>query len=246
MKAEILANVKLYRKQFNIQDFISENDFLLLVESGSFIFESNGRKYTVKSGECAYFMHGVRYQRTVLEAMEMHLFRFSSDVPLFPNEHLVFSDKTRIFSTIHLLNRIKGNPNREIDCVSHLFFDIVNQYQIERLPSSAQERKEARIEAAITCMKQDLSKSIPIDELARTANLSYVQFLRRFKAYTSTTPSDYLMSLRLQKAKNLLLDSDMQVKQIAKSCGFENEYYFSNFFKKHIGTSPSTFRITPL
>ena len=176
----------------------------------------------------------------------MRMGPFSSDVPLFPNEHLVFSDKTRIFSTIHLLNRIMGNPNREIDCVSHLFFDIVNQYQIERLPSSAQERKEAKIEAAITRMKQDLSKSIPIDELARTANLSYVQFLRRFKAYTSTTPSDYLMSLRLQKAKNLLLDSDMQVKQIAKSCGFENEYYFSNFFKKHIHMSPSVFRKTML
>lgn len=246
MKAELLINVKVYRKQFEIQNFISENDFLILVESGSFSFESSHRSYTVKASECAHFKRNTLYRRKVLEPVELHLFRYSSAAPLFENEHLVFSDKTRISSTIHLLNRIHRNPHCETDHASQLFFDIVNQYKIEKLPFSSEEKKEAKIEAAITHMKNNLSESVPIDELAHTTNLSYVQFLRRFKAYTGTTPSEYLMSLRLQEAKNLLLDSDMQIKQIAKSCGFENEYYFSNFFKKHVRMAPSVFRKTML
>jgi AraC-like DNA-binding protein len=46
----------------------------------------------------------------------------------------------------------------------------------------------------------------------------------------------------MQKAKELLTGSSLQIKEIANACGFENEYYFSNFFKKHIKMSPSDFR----
>ena len=79
--------------------------------------------------------------------------------------------------------------------------------------------------------------------LASKSGLSYVQFLRRFKAYTGLTPSDYLTSVRLQKAKMLLSNSTLLVREIAYACGFENEYYFSNFFKKHTATSPTAFRL---
>ena len=41
---------------------------------------------------------------------------------------------------------------------------------------------------------------------------------------------------------NLLTDTDLLIKEIAYACGFENEYYFSNFFKKHTTLSPSAFR----
>ena len=77
---------------------------------------------------------------------------------------------------------------------------------------------------------------------AKLTNLSYVQFLRRFQKYTGVTPSEYITSLRMQKAKTLLSDTDYHIKDIAEKCGFESEYYFSNFFKKNLGLSPKAFR----
>ena len=72
--------------------------------------------------------------------------------------------------------------------------------------------------------------------------MSYVQFSRRFKSAVGMTPQDYVTNLRLKKAKVLLGETDLSVGQIATSCGFGNEYYFSNFFKKHNNLSPSEFR----
>lgn len=83
---------------------------------------------------------------------------------------------------------------------------------------------------------------VDLAAVAQKTGLSYVQFLRRFKAFTGMTPMDYVTSLRLQRAKELLTGSTLPVKEIANVCGFENEYYFSNFFKKHTGRSPKAFR----
>ena len=81
-----------------------------------------------------------------------------------------------------------------------------------------------------------------VAQIAKESGLSYVQFLRRFKNFCGLTPSEYINELRVQKAKKLLTDTNMLVKDIAYSCGFENEYYFSNFFKKHTAMSPTAFR----
>ena len=56
------------------------------------------------------------------------------------------------------------------------------------------------------------------------------------------SPSDYVITLRIQKAQSMLAQTDLRIKDIALACGFENEYYFSNFFKKHTALSPTAFR----
>jgi iron complex transport system substrate-binding protein len=57
-------------------------------------------------------------------------------------------------------------------------------------------------------------------------------------------PSEYLAAIRMKKAESLLSDTALPVREVAAACGFENEYYFSNFFKRHKGHSPSAFRKT--
>ena len=99
-----------------------------------------------------------------------------------------------------------------------------------------------QIEQAVARISESLHKKLSLDEIADSTGLSYAQFIRRFKQYVGATPSDYVAALRLQKAKQLLLETAFSIRQIAYACGFENEYYFSNFFKKHTQVSPSAFR----
>jgi AraC-like DNA-binding protein len=54
--------------------------------------------------------------------------------------------------------------------------------------------------------------------------------------------SDFLIGLRMQRAKYLLLESPARINEIAALCGYRNAYYFSNAFKKHFGVSPLRYR----
>jgi len=68
-------------------------------------------------------------------------------------------------------------------------------------------------------------------------------FRRRFKAETGKTPTQYLTSLRLVHAKQLLADpKQYPIDTVAHSCGFSDPFYFSTCFKKHIGISPIAYR----
>ena len=66
-------------------------------------------------------------------------------------------------------------------------------------------------------------------------------FCRIFKQKTGLTPNAYLNRLRIEKAKKLLAktNENMNIKQIADSCGFNDQYYFSRIFKRSEGVSPA-------
>jgi AraC-like DNA-binding protein len=72
--------------------------------------------------------------------------------------------------------------------------------------------------------------------------MSKYHFLRVFKSITGKTPIEYRNTIRLEHAKELLLDSDHSVTEIADITGFESNVYFCNAFKAKTGFSPSEFR----
>lgn len=94
-----------------------------------------------------------------------------------------------------------------------------------------------------TTIKSNLHNKLNLAELAAKYYLSYVQFSRRFKIVTGATPQEYVNGLRLDKAKTLLTDTELPIKQVAQACGFGTEYYFSNFFRKYCRMSPTQYRI---
>lgn len=83
---------------------------------------------------------------------------------------------------------------------------------------------------------------LQLDELASLCNISKYHFCREFKKYTSYSPNDYLIMLRVQHACILLNSSDLSVEQIALEVGNENMSNFIYHFKKRTGMTPSTFR----
>ncbi len=240
----MLATVKLYREQFEHEKFISQDDFLILAESGSFLLKSENGRYIIKAGECACLKRDTYYTRKIIQPAKLHLFRYHSPEPLVDEEHLKFKDEARIKSTIKLLNRIDDLPSsNETERKTHLFFDIINQYVLENGTHSENTNKnDTLMQEIVRKIQSRLTENLPFTKYAKDSGLSYAQFFRRFKAYTGLTPSEYVNALRMKKAKKLLIESNLQIKEISDSLGFENEYYFSNFFKKHYNISPSTFR----
>ncbi len=95
------------------------------------------------------------------------------------------------------------------------------------------QRMEAVIEENIT------NTNFGIQELSESLKLSRSQLFRKLKALTGTTPTNYLRSYRLQKAKELLLDYSGNASEVSYMVGFKNPSYFFKCFKDEFGMTPS-------
>lgn len=76
--------------------------------------------------------------------------------------------------------------------------------------------------------------------------ISESQLRRNFHKNTGLSPIDYIQTLRINKAKNELSNTEKEIKQIASECGFASPYYFSRCFSKYVGMSPSKYRTLTL
>ena len=76
--------------------------------------------------------------------------------------------------------------------------------------------------------------------LASMTNISEVYFRKLFVKTLSITPHEYIVNLRIEKAKQMLLEGK-NVSETAFACGFSNLYYFSGAFKRSVGVSPSEY-----
>lgn len=78
--------------------------------------------------------------------------------------------------------------------------------------------------------------------LSHVFNYHYNYITRALKQVYGYTPNEYVMKLRLDQAKTMLLNTHTSISDIANAVGFENIPYFANCFQKHVGVSPSGFR----
>lgn len=92
-------------------------------------------------------------------------------------------------------------------------------------------------------MKKNYASPITVEDMARKFNFNASYLTRIFKKQTGESPVKYLLRLRIDEAKKLLLEHpDLSVKQISTLVGYEDQHYFSRFFKELTGLSPSDYR----
>lgn len=99
-----------------------------------------------------------------------------------------------------------------------------------------------KINKAKVLMRESIYKNIVAEDISKSLNISYSGFRRAFKEFTGTSPSQYMMELKLNEAKLLLATTAQSVKNISYSLNFENPEYFSVFFKKRTGITPIEYR----
>lgn len=88
----------------------------------------------------------------------------------------------------------------------------------------------------------NLFQNLKLEELAFLSGLSLSSFKRKFREIFKTSPGQYIKSKRLEKAKDLLVKTDLRISEIAFSCGFEDQAYFSKSFAAVYSDSPSGYR----
>ena len=98
------------------------------------------------------------------------------------------------------------------------------------------------IERAKIIMGENIHKDIDVKEIASKLGTSYSWFRKFFKEYTGYAPAQYFQELKLRKAKELLTETNLPIKEIAYELNFSSIEYFLSFFKQRVNITPSEYR----
>lgn len=124
----------------------------------------------------------------------------------------------------------------------HINKEIVNNDTITILAGDQEPEKNDIITKAKIFIKQNIARNIPLCELAQYLfiNSSYLSYL--FKNKTGQTFSEYVNYVRIERAKEILQNSRIRVKEIAAMIGYDNYTYFCQVFRKTTGMTPLEYR----
>jgi len=123
--------------------------------------------------------------------------------------------------------------------LTHIFL-LINRYIREGRTPGADMLDV--VERSIHYFNENYSQPISIEQYAAEHNFTPSWFIQSFRNVTKMTPLQYIVSLRITNAMNLLDNTNYSISRIAAAVGYENALYFSRLFKKHTGLSPSEYR----
>ena len=150
---------------------------------------------------------------------------------------------TKPFSAQLLLARIDNLLKSRLK-LRHLFNGKVkNEPEVKEAEEKLSPLDRKFIDRLKAAMEKHLPESdVKVDDIGSDIGLSRVQLYRKLKAITGLSPAELLRQMRLQKARELLMHSDLPVSTIAYDTGFSSPGYFSKCFRDEYGISPSDMR----
>ena len=217
------------------------NGFLLFIK-GECVYEYKGKKITFTPGSAVYLPFGSKHTLTVVsEDVEFYRVDFTVKVD---NEIVLFSNHpekvTNSFDSecVQVLDQLKNlclysNDNLlKMEKLLNLFKCLIKEKQTV---------SNGKIHPACVYIAGHFTEPIDCVKLAKICFLSTSQFYNLFNKQFGCSPLQYRDNLIIEKAKVLLKLEEITVSEISEILGFTDVAYFSRFFKKHVGASPSVF-----
>ena len=99
-----------------------------------------------------------------------------------------------------------------------------------------------KLKSVLDLIESDLSEDLSLKILAKTAGMSEYHFLRMFKQSTGYTPYQYVINQRIERAKELLVNTEITITEIAYLLGFSTSAHFTHLFRRKTGFLPSQMR----
>lgn len=250
-------NYSFYFHAPSVGHFYCDNNYLVertafdsilisYIKKGSFSFITDGREETACSGEIAlvdcYKPHKY-YTKDGYEAYWLHIcgantYEIYKEIKqkigcIIPSNTETLASVKKIYSAI------KENKQSDKAEISLMIYGL-----LVMLTAADKADENNPISLSVNYINENYSKNITVDEISKSAHLSSSQFSRNFKKHTGTSPYDYLLSVRLARAKELLKNTNLPISDIAYQTGFASDSNFIYFFRKNEGISPLKFRNT--
>jgi len=143
-----------------------------------------------------------------------------------------------------LINGLAENRDGQLLCISYLLHIF---HQIEQISKNNGEiilttNAESVVQQAVTFIEQNYYMNIYVDMLCQHVNYSRSYLSRHFKKITGMSIPEYISTIRIQNAKVLLQETDLNIQEVSASVGILDPLYFSKLFKNVTGSSPMSYK----
>ncbi len=119
---------------------------------------------------------------------------------------------------------------------------LVNSLEKQQNLTKVNKDHQQLVQKAMVMIRENAEDKLNLNDVAYQLQTSYSKFRKIFKRHTGLAPGQYLIQLKVDRAKSLLLYTDKLIKEVAYELNFDSEYYFSKFFKERTGLSPIAFK----
>ena len=229
-----------------------DDHHIILVRHGTFQVWMNGAFQTASDGDLVYISPGcpqdyiyhpgehtayywLHFEGTnidsVIEAMKLRLGIYHID---------------NLNELLHILDKILtcNIPDKHIlhftlNSYLQLFISTLYRTLSAEHVNSGTDKKLLSI---IHSIQSNPEEALSVGEYALQCGISDFHFTRLFRKLTGTTPLQFKNQALMEKARQLLLDTDMNIGEVAQTIRIEDSLYFSRLFKKHFGISPTVYR----
>lgn len=162
-----------------------------------------------------------------------------------PVMHLEEADVVKVNEIMKsLMDELTGLKPGNFFLSMALFMEIIVSLARHEAIMTPEHQYRFVIGDVIAFMNRNLKRNIGIPELVTASKMSKRNLFRKFKLATGNTPVEYLLQLRLKKAAEMLLATNLTLGEIAMECGFCDSNYLCRMFRKHMNTTPGKFRKT--
>jgi AraC family transcriptional regulator len=124
----------------------------------------------------------------------------------------------------------------------HLLRAHINVQRSDEIEMSRVGIVDRRLRRAIEFMHDNCGRELSLAEIAGAAYLSAFHFARLFKKTAGVTPHAYLASLRIEKARRLLAETDLPITEVGAQVGYAGQSHFTLVFREATGMTPRAFR----
>ncbi|MBQ7182681.1 MAG: helix-turn-helix transcriptional regulator [Clostridia bacterium] len=230
---------------------------LLYVASGWIEVSHQARMNRLTAGKWILYMPGVPYVNLFSSEGDPTVYYvyftghgIHETMALFETDSSLICDmehgaalQTLFHQMVHLFRPIKALNGRHP--VSKPGINGLLLQILDLLLQSREQEKSPGSNTLIPAMNylvEHFREPITLEECARTVQLSVGRFGHLFTEYYGISPHRFLLSLRLDEARDLLINSGMSINRVAEKTGFLDPCYFSRLFKKYTGLTPKEYR----
>ncbi|MDF2664002.1 MAG: hypothetical protein K0Q94_6793 [Paenibacillus sp.] len=231
---------------------------MIAVEEGLFRYRIGEVQGEASSGDIVLCPPSMEFHREMLTPLSFFYIKFafheqtqSEEERIIKLLHNLFRykfttpEQDRLFNNYrHLLGFFMIDEGAGSRGIAHYVNDVWMLFYVEAesLSRYGDLVNDPLMKDAKDWIDRHACRSIQMRDIAKIFNMHPVQFTRRFQTVFGLLPSRYLFSVRMEKAKLLLVQTDYTIDHIARLCGYDNGYYFSRIFTKYGKMNPSKFR----
>jgi AraC family transcriptional regulator len=128
------------------------------------------------------------------------------------------------------------------DGLSHALIAYIMRRYVMGATQQISMPSRLQLRRALELVGDNLGREITLEEMAHAAGMSLFHFSREFRKAMGTSPHRYLMTCRIERAKELLANQKLSVLDVSLECGFKDPSHFSRVFRSLVGSTPRAYR----